>query len=92
MRYTAPGEWGKILGLDRSLEVKTLRKKIKIIAAGKSKEWGADLCQMWMANSPTDAGTLYVDGHVRVYHGKEAKLPKHYVSREKLCAHASADY
>ena len=28
LRYTSPGEWGKLLGIDRIPEVKTLRKKI----------------------------------------------------------------
>jgi hypothetical protein len=29
LRYHAPGEWGKLLGLDRALEVRTLRIKLK---------------------------------------------------------------
>src|SRR5664279_577300 len=29
LRYEAPGEWGKLLGLDRVPEVRTLREKIK---------------------------------------------------------------
>jgi hypothetical protein len=29
LRYCAPGEWGKLLGLDRIPEVRTLRGKIK---------------------------------------------------------------
>ena len=36
------------MGLDRSPEVKNPTKKLKIIAVGTSKEWGADLYQMWM--------------------------------------------
>ena len=28
LRYCAPGEWGKVLGLDRVPEVRTLRQKI----------------------------------------------------------------
>ena len=35
---------------------------------------------------------FYIDGHVRVYHGEQTKLPKHYVSREKLCSRATVDY
>ena len=30
MRYQSPGEWGKLLGLDRIPEAKTLRQKISI--------------------------------------------------------------
>src|SRR5215471_17302897 len=29
LRYYAPGEWGKLLGLDRAPEVRTLRLKLK---------------------------------------------------------------
>ena len=36
--------------------------------------------------------TLYVDGHVRVYHGHQTPLPRHYVARQKLCLRATTDY
>src|SRR6201993_5345739 len=39
-----------------------------------------------------EAAVLYVDGHVRVYHGTAKRLPKHYVARERLCLSATADY
>lgn len=29
LRYCAPGEWGKVLGLDRIPEVRTLRQKLR---------------------------------------------------------------
>ena len=32
LRYSAPGEWGKLLGLDRVPEVRTLRAKIQLLA------------------------------------------------------------
>ena len=35
---------------------------------------------------------FYIDGHVRVYHGNQTKLPRHYVTREKLCLRATVDY
>lgn len=35
LRWCAPGEWGKLLGLDRVPEVRTLRKKIKGLSIGK---------------------------------------------------------
>jgi hypothetical protein len=93
LRYSAPGEWGKMLGLDRVPEVRTLRKKIADLAQGnKPAEWSAKLCSQWMKAAPEDAGALYVDGHVRVYHGKLAHLPRHYVARQKLCLRSSLDY
>jgi hypothetical protein len=38
------------------------------------------------------AGILYVDAHVRVYHGEQTQLPRHYVARQRLCQRATADY
>ena len=41
LRYQAPGEWGKLLGLDRIPEVRTLREKVELLAKdlGRAKEW-----------------------------------------------------
>ena len=89
----APGEWGKLLGLDRIPEVKTYREKIFHLAhRGKVQEWSAALCQEWMNENPEHTSSLYIDGHVRVYHGSKANLPKHYVARQKLCLKAACDY
>jgi hypothetical protein len=90
--YTAPGEWGKLLGLDRCPAVKTLRAKIKDLTAGESDAWAAQLCEDWMQEDPANLGVLYVDGHTRVYHGKQTKLPRHYVARQRLCMRATTDY
>lgn len=41
----------------------------------------------------TAGGTLYyIDGHLRVYYGSQAKLPRHYVARQRLCLRATNDY
>jgi hypothetical protein len=45
-----------------------------------------------MEAAPEQAGTLYIDGHVRVYNGHQTKLPRHYVARQKLCLRATSDY
>src|SRR5437667_5555952 len=37
-------------------------------------------------------GLLYVDGHVRVYHGSLGPLPRLYVARQKLCLRGTTDY
>lgn len=93
LRYSAPGEWGKLLGLDRVPEVRTLRAKVKVLtASGQAPMWSAQLCEDWMAANPAAAGVLYIDGHVRVYHGHQTKLPRHYVTRERLCLRATTDY
>lgn len=93
LRYIAPGEWGKLLGLDRAPEVKILREKVALLTQDDiPKQWNATLCKDWMNEAPEGAFTLYIDGHVRVYHGKMTKLPRHYISRDKLCARATIDY
>lgn len=93
LRYCPPGEWGKLLGLDRIPEVRTLRDKLDILSKnGKVQSWSGQLCEDWMTANPQAAGVLYVDGHVRVYHGEQTKLPRHYVAREKLCLRATTDY
>jgi hypothetical protein len=93
LRYCAPGEWGKVLGLDRIPEVKTLREKIDIVSQQKTTElWSSTLCSEWMEAEPENAGVFCVDGHVRVYHGSQTKLPHHYVARQKLCLRATVDY
>lgn len=93
LRYCAPGEWGKLLGLDRVPEVRTLREKLAHLAGqGTALAWSAALCQEWMEGAPEQAQVLYVDGHVRVYHGDQTALPRHYVSRQRLCLRAAVDY
>jgi hypothetical protein len=93
LRYEAPGEWGKLLGLDRVPEVRTMRLKMKHLAEhGQPMPWSAALCKDWMNEAPEQAQVCYVDGHVRVYHGEQTKLPKHYVSRQRLCLRAAVEY
>jgi len=93
LRYCAPGEWGKLLGLDRVPEVRTLRNKLHLLARDERPEqWSAELCKRWMAAAPEQAGTLYIDGHVRVYNGHQTQLPRHYVARQRLCLRATTDY
>jgi len=93
LRYYAPGEWGKLLGLDRIPEVRTVRKKLALLSEqGQANTWSAELCAQWMGEDPEKAAVLYVDGHVRVYHGHQTRLPRHYVARQKLCLRATTDY
>jgi transposase len=93
LRHVPPGELGKVIGLDRVPEVRTLREKISLMAsAGHPDAWMKELSRIWMEKDPDEAGYLYVDGHVRVYHGDKANLPRRYVSRERLCLRGTTDY
>jgi len=93
LRHIPPGEMGKVIGLDRVPEVRTLRDKIAIMAStGNPGAWMKELAKTWMGADPEEAGYLYVDGHVRVYHGSKAILPKRFVSRQRLCLRGTTDY
>jgi hypothetical protein len=94
LRYEPPGEWGKLLGLDRIPEVRTLRAKLDLLCAeGKAVlRWSGELAREWMEAQPESAGTLYIDGHVRVYNGTLTELPRRYVARQRLCLRGTTDY
>jgi len=94
LRYVAPGEWGNLLGLDRIPEVRTLRAKLEILCreAGRAARWQAALAREWIAGMSGADMVFYADGHVRVYHGDLTPLPRHYVTRERLCLRATTDY
>jgi len=93
LRENSPGEFGKLLGIDRIPEARCLREKMDALSQANAAEiWAAHLSKYWMEADPDAAGTLYVDGHVRVYHGKQTKLPRRYVSRQRLCLRGTTDY
>ena len=92
LRWQPPGELGKLLGLDRVPEVRCLRNKLTALSKdGAAEKWGEILTKKWMNDYPDLAGVLYIDGHVRLYAGKE-KIPKQYVSRERLCLRGVMDF
>lgn len=89
----AAGELGILLGLDRSPEAHCLRRKMDELAGQNNAEiWEAHLSKYWMEQNPDACGYLYVDGHVSVYHGEQTKLPRRYVSRERLCLRGISNY
>ena len=93
LRGVPQGEMGKLIGLDRIPEVRCLRKKMDQISEGKAAEkWAAELGRVWMEADPEAAGTLYVDGHVRVYHGSKTQPPRKFISRQRLCLRGVNDY
>ena len=92
LKEYSPQELGRVLGLDRASEVKTLRRKLAQLAAcGRAAQFGQALAQQRVARRGKDLGFLYVDGHVRVYHGKH-RLPKAHVARMRLSMPATSDY
>ncbi|MBF0245424.1 MAG: hypothetical protein HQL31_09165 [Planctomycetes bacterium] len=94
LRYLAPGEWGRLFGLDRIPEVKTLRHKLDALTKGDGvvAQWAEALSRFWMRLDEALAGILYVDGHVRLYHGHQTVLPRRYSSSRRLCLPSLMDY
>jgi transposase len=87
-----PDTFGRILGLDRAPEVKTLRRKLSRLAGfGRAVRFGRLLAERRVEARGSAMGFLYADGHVRVYHGKEA-LPKAHVAQMRLPMPATTDY
>lgn len=82
---------GRLLGLDRAPEVKRLRFRLGELA----DESRADELMMAVAaghvdSHPEAVGLLYIDGHVRAYHGG-AEVPKAHVARIRLAMPAEVD-
>jgi transposase len=93
LQYESPGEFGKLMGLDRIPEVRCLRNKVSQLSQDEAPQlWAGTLSQEWMEQNSELAGSLYVDGHVRLYHGRLTKLPKRYVTRQRLCLRGTTDY
>ena len=55
-----PGELGKVVGLDRVPEVRTLREKIAAMAQnGTPQKWMRELSRAWMEADPWSGISLY---------------------------------
>ncbi len=90
-----PVDLGRFLGMDRAPEVKTIRRKLAHLAAtGKAPE----LVEAMAAHLLTRENTLdeqcpfllYVDGHVRAYHGVR-KVAKTHLARTRFPAPATLE-
>jgi DNA-binding CsgD family transcriptional regulator len=92
LKEYAPDGLGHIVGLDRMPEVKTLRRKLGRLAQMKrSHELGQELARRRVRERGRLFGFLYVDGHVRAYHGKHS-IPKAFLTRTRLAVPATTDY
>jgi transposase len=90
-----PAALGRVLGLDRGPEVKTIRRKITDLAAtGRADELLAAMAAAHVArldkSNPDLLAVFYVDGHVRAYQGSR-KVAKTHLSRLKFPAPATVE-
>jgi hypothetical protein len=92
LKETFPQDLGRVMGLDRAPEMKTLRRKIQQLAAGeRGLGFMKALAELRSKVFSEALAFLYVDGHVRVYSGKE-KLSKAHVTQRNLSLPATTDY
>ena len=86
-----PAALGRVLGLDRAPEVKTIRRKLaELAAAGKAAELIMALARRHAAARPDALGFLHIDGHARVYYGTR-QVQKTHVARLKFPAPATME-
>jgi transposase len=91
LKEYAPGSLGRILGLDRAPEVKTVRGKLKRLArARQGLELMRALAKARIDQDEDRIGVLYVDGHVREYHGKH-RLGQTKITRTGRAGPAATD-
>ncbi|MGH8974698.1 MAG: putative transposase [Acidimicrobiia bacterium] len=86
-----PTDVGRLLGLDRAPEVKTMRRRMAELARlGRADRLIDALARRHLDSHAETAGIFYVDGHVRAYHGG-AEVPKAHVARIRLAMRAEVD-
>ncbi len=87
-----PRSVGRLLGLDRSPEVKTLRRKVRALAEqGRALQWMDALAKRQLDDPKSDTTWLYLDGHVSVYSGKH-RLREHHVACLRAARPSVMDY
>lgn len=92
LKDVSPPDLGRVIGLDRAPEMKTLRRKLEELAArGKALEFMRLLAHIRAKQHTNDLAYLYIDGHVRVYNGQE-RISKAYVMQRRLAMPGTTDY
>lgn len=93
LKQRDPAAFGRLLGLDRAPEVKTLRRQLTRLAAHhRAEQLTAELARQRVDQRGHLTGVLYIDGHVRAYHGQRPIASKAYVARRHLAMPAITDY
>ena len=91
LKQCKTGELGRIIGMDRLPETRSLRNKLnQIVLQNKAENFNEHLLNKWLDKEACIY--FYVDGHVRIYYGDQAQLTSKYVSRQKLCLSATTEY
>jgi len=91
LKEYSPSELGRMIGLDRTPEVKTVRRKLSRMAAmARGKQLMDQLAQRRIDQDRGRIAFLYVDGHVREYYGKHP-LSKAKKAQRQVATPAATD-
>jgi hypothetical protein len=91
LKEYGPWELGRLVGLDRAPEVKTVRRKLSHLARHKrGKQLMEELARVRIGQDASRVAFLYLDGHVRQYHGKHP-LSKAKKSQRQVATRAATD-
>ena len=91
LKEYGPGDLGRIVGLDRAPEVKTVRRKLSRMASmQRGKRLMEELARQRIEEDEDRIAFLYVDGHVREYRGKY-RLFKAKKSQRQVAGPAATD-
>jgi transposase len=91
LKEYSPEQLGRLLGLDRMAEVKTLRRKLTLLAKrGKGRELMNELARLRLSQDEDRLAFLYLDGHIREYSGK-AELAKAKQAQRSVATCAATD-
>lgn len=86
-----PEDLGQLVGLDRVPEVKTIRRKLsRLASAGQGNVLMDELAGRRIEEETERVAFLYVDGHVREYHGKY-RLSKAKKAQRQVVTAAATD-
>ena len=91
LKEYSPEQLGCLLGLDRMAEVKTLRRKLTLLAQrSKGHALMNELARLRLGQDEDRLAFLYLDGHIREYSGK-AELAKAKKAQRSVATCAATD-
>ena len=92
LRHGTPQLSGRVVGLDRLPETKTVRRKLRELAGReRARDFMAEMAKRRIQANRDLCAVLYVDGHVREYHGRR-RVAKGYVARRHTAMGVIEDY
>lgn len=88
-----PAALGRVVGIERAPEMKTVRRKVARLALDEEKTGRVllELARRHAERAKDALAFLYIDGHVRAYYGQR-KLSKAHITQMRLSMPATTEY